>query len=424
MNRLDNMLDRLPPPWRIEAGSVIWRLLQIVGNQLDAFDEDLDRVQRSHWIETAFDRVDLEKLGALFEVPALAWEPDELYRQRLLATIEARLEGAVSGDSLLRVAGRLLRAADDALALAPVLPRGARRLALLEFPPLRLRAPWLLSRRGAVQPLDKIPLTHRGLDPSPLQGAIVGVRGGKTCQPTLINLTTGDALCFLGRVPCGATLSLGLAGDPPDLRATATLDGVDVSDRLVSGAGFTPGQPIPMSAERPARPLSLARGDNLLWFLPLGLFDRPGLDSAVFSAPDPALTQARWAPDSEARFDQALFFQGPAAVLDLWWDERRPARFDLELAAAGERREAGLRPQPELDRERLLAVLRQTLALLRAAAVDGRVRPRPLAERAPTRDRLTVLRPDAGLETSPQSDALIAASALFDFTAKEGARFA
>ena len=59
MNRLDNMLERLPPPWRIEAGSLLWRLLQIVGNQLDAFDEDLDRVQRSHWIETAFDRVDL-----------------------------------------------------------------------------------------------------------------------------------------------------------------------------------------------------------------------------------------------------------------------------------------------------------------------------------------------------------------------------
>ena len=54
MNRLDNMLERLPPPWRIEAGSLLWRLLQIVGNQLDAFDEDLvtlgGRFRRSRWL--------------------------------------------------------------------------------------------------------------------------------------------------------------------------------------------------------------------------------------------------------------------------------------------------------------------------------------------------------------------------------------
>lgn len=424
MNRLDNMLERLPPPWRIEAGSLFWRLLQVVGNQLDAFDEDLDRVQRSHWIETAFDRVDLEQLGALFEVPALAWEPDELYRQRLLATITARLSGAVTGDALLRVVDRLLTAADEALETAPVLERGARRRRLVEFPVVRVHSRALRQRRGLLQPLDQIELTNESLTPSTLCGAIFGVAGGKTCVPTLVNLTTGEALSYLGRVPCGAMLRLGFTGAAPSWRATAELDGVDVSDRLVSGQGFAADRPLPMPAEQPARPVTLARGKNRLWFVPLGLFDRPAFDAAVFASPDPATMQGRYAgAEPQALFDRALFFQDPAVALDLWWDERRPARFDIELAAAGELRVAGERPQPELDRERLLAILRDTVGLLRAAAVDGRVRPRAIAEVGRSRDRSTVLRPDAGLETSPQEAGLAAIGALFDFTARDGARF-
>jgi hypothetical protein len=425
MNRLDNMLERLPPPMRIESGSLLWQVLQIVGNQLDAFDEDLDRVQRSHWIATAFDRIDLEKLGALFEIPALAWEPDELYRERLLATIAARLEGAVSGESLMKVVGRLQGAADEALALAPVLERGAKRRQLIEFPAMRLHSRALRDRKGLVQPLDKIDLVNEGLLPTRLSGAVFGVRGGKTCVPTLINLTTGDVLCYLGRVPCGSMLKLGFTGSDPSWRATAELDGIDVSDRLVSGSGYASGQNIPLQAEQPAKPITLARGRNQLWFLPLGIFDRPGFDSSVFSSPDPALTQGRWdASEPAVVFDQALFFQDPAAALDLWWDELRPARFDIVVSAMGERREAGLRAQPELDRDRLLAILRQTVGLLRAAAVDGRVRTKAIAELARSRDRLTVLRPDAGLESNPQTIELAALGALFDFTAKDGARFA
>ena len=49
----------------------------------------MQRVQRAHWVETALDREDLDKLGALFDVPILPWEPAELYRARLKATIAA-----------------------------------------------------------------------------------------------------------------------------------------------------------------------------------------------------------------------------------------------------------------------------------------------------------------------------------------------
>lgn len=419
MNRLDNMLERLPPNWRIESGSLLWQLLRLLANHLEAFDEDLDRVQRSHWIETAFDRIDLEQLGALFEIPALDWEPDELYRERLLATIAARLEGAVSGESLLRVVDRILVASDEALAKKPVLERGAKRRALIEFPPVRVHARALRDRKGLLQPLEIVTLTNEGLLPAALGGALFGARGGRTCLPTLINLTTGQVLCYLGKLVCGATLEL----IPGETSVSARLDGVEVGDRLIGGTGYVAGQAVPLTPE-PAKPLMLARGANRIWYVPLGLFDRPGFDASTFSNPDPELLQGRYSQaDAQVYFDRALFFQEPGVALDLWWHERRPARFDIEVARMGERRDAGARAQPELDRTRLLAILEQTIDLLRAAGVDGRMRARVLTDVGRSRDRVTVLRPDAGLETSPQADELAGLEALFDFTAKDGARF-
>src|SRR5262245_2053241 len=96
MNRRDAMLDRLPPIHRIEKGALLWQIVALAGNAVTAFDEDMDRVQRSHWLDTAFDREDLAKLGELFGVLIQPWEPEGLYRQRLKATVAARLQGAVT----------------------------------------------------------------------------------------------------------------------------------------------------------------------------------------------------------------------------------------------------------------------------------------------------------------------------------------
>lgn len=426
MNRLDNMLERLPPAWRVDPGSLLQRFLDVVALELDRFDEDMDRVQRSHWVDTAFDRRDLEKIGALFEIPALSWEPDELYRARLKATIAARLEGAVTPGTLDEVVGRILGAADRTLGTTPVLePRQSRRR-LVEFPSVRVFSPELRARQGLLAPLEKIELVHRGLWSSHLEGAYFGVTGRRTVLPTLVNLSTGEVLTWVGRVPAGAMLRLEVEGEGSQAQLRAELDGVDVSDRLISGRGFTPGSSaaLPLEADAAPRPITLERGSNLLWFVPLGLFDAPGFDQAVFSVPDPKTKQGRFSAEAGAsvNFNEALFFQEPAIALDLWWREARPARFQFELAAS-ERREAGARPLPEQDRARLLSLLRNTVDLLRAAGVDGRVLSNPLRERSPQHDRVTILRPDQGLETSEHDARLTALGALFDTTAKDGARF-
>ena len=79
------------------------------------YDEDMDRVRRSHFVETAFDRVDVAKLGALFDMAPADWEPTALFRIRLLRTIGARLKGAVTRAPLDELMTALLDAAQQAL---------------------------------------------------------------------------------------------------------------------------------------------------------------------------------------------------------------------------------------------------------------------------------------------------------------------
>ena len=54
MSHLSRMLDLLPPPYTIAPDSVLASLLDRVALEMDAFQEDLDRYQRSHWIRAAF----------------------------------------------------------------------------------------------------------------------------------------------------------------------------------------------------------------------------------------------------------------------------------------------------------------------------------------------------------------------------------
>src|SRR5690606_15965073 len=96
VSRLDTMLERLPAPLAIDPGSRLREVLGVVAAELAALDEDRDRIQRSHWVDHAFERDDLAGLGALFAVVPAAWEPLGLFRTRLKATVAALLRGSVT----------------------------------------------------------------------------------------------------------------------------------------------------------------------------------------------------------------------------------------------------------------------------------------------------------------------------------------
>jgi hypothetical protein len=241
-------------------------------------------------------------------------------------------------------------------------------------------------------------------------------------MPLLVNLTTGTAVGYDGVVRAGEELRLSV--DAEGL-LHGTLDGVDVTRRLYTTDSFTPGVPFtPLLPDPRPRPIRLARGDNSLWFLSLALYDHPGLDAALIAMASTDMVEGVFG-DAKAKtgtaFDVSVFYQPVAVVLDAWWTEQVPASFRFEVPAGAVQRAAGRRPDPEQDRARLFAMLSQTIDQLRAAAVVGEVRARPLVEVQRMSDRCAAPGNVQREVASPGEDRA-ALGALFDLTALEGAR--
>jgi hypothetical protein len=438
VNRLDTMLERLPPIYGIAKGSLLHDYAAVAANHEAAYDEDMHRVQRAHWIETALDRADLGKLGALFDIPILPWEPSELYRTRLKATIAARLRGAVTRDALEYVLVRILSGVVEALGVqymdlstelrfhtGPA--EHADQPAFIEFPPITRRSAELIARRGALTSLERFEVINRGLHPVTLSIVLRGMAGGLCMTPVLINLTNGRVMAFAGRVQCGQELRITIDRRG---RVVATLNDRDVSNQVYTGGGFVPGTPFsPVVPDTTPEPLTLECGSNQMWFFPLALYSQPALNSGVLGMPSLEMRHGRFGPKSETPFtgtffDTSLFEQQPIVVADLWWEEARPASFAFEIPAGVVRRPADAGSDPHEERLRLFDLLQQTIALMRAAGVDGRVTPRPLRERQPQRDRVFPVPVVVGTDEARVDDALSGLSALFDTNATDGSRFA
>ncbi|MEX2262656.1 MAG: hypothetical protein WD696_11935 [Bryobacteraceae bacterium] len=437
MNRLDSMLERLPPIYRIEAGALLRDFLACQANHQAAYDEDMQRVQRSHWIDTALDAADLRAIGALFDIPMMPWEPADLYRTRLKATIAARLRGAVTRDVLEFVLIQILGGAQEALGTR-YMPVSARvrfhsgptddpgRPAFVEFPLVDRRPSELAAKGGLLRPLDRFELVNRGLHPAPLRAVIRGVAGRLCTTPVLINLTNGQVLVYAGDVACGHELRLDVSTNGNLL---ATLNDVDVASRVYTGTGFVPGaQFTPAIPDPTPEPVMLERGTNTVWFFPLALFDFPSLGSGVLGMPDLKVRHGRFGGKSDevfsgTYFEDSLFEQQPAASADIWWREARPASFRFEIPAGVTLRDARSGDAHQ-ERLRLFDLLQQTVSTMRAAGVDGAVEARPLRESQGQKDRVRVLPAVVGQEEARMEDRLRALSALFDATAAEGSRFA
>jgi hypothetical protein len=437
MSRLDAMLARLPPPLRIDAAGMLAQVLGTAAAQLGCVDEEMDRIRRSHTVGTAFDLVDIARLGALFDLAPAPWEPADLFRVRLQATIAARLAGAVTRAAMEGVLVALLDGAQQALGSRyAALAAGARgrvfvdpaaaarpgRPVFREFPPRRRRDPALVAQGGRLRPLDRAVLTHRGLAASPLQAVLRGRLGGRTAVPLLAHLGTGRVVVFRGVVPAGVELRLEATTDA----LSATLDGRDATDRLITAGGFQPGAALPLPADAAPLPILLAPGTNEIWFLPLAMYGERILDRGALAMPGLELRHGQFgspeAPGSS--FGDSLFEQAPSVSIDLFWEERMPASFRFEVPGGAVRHTVGMPGDRAAQRAALLAVLEQTIGLLRAAGVDGRVALAPLAETQRQRDRGRAVNPFLPPDRQQSSARLAGVTALFDATASEGARFA
>lgn len=385
MTVLDRIIDSLPPPYAQERDSVAGMLLDDVAVELDAVQEDLDRLGRTHWVKLVYRLGDLEKLAALAGVKRIPGETVDSFRVRLLALVAARLHGAVGVAEIKTFVHDYLGGAETALrsTFVPGLSRYTsdgsfethaddprfRPLGLVENPQRTRRSATLAASRGRLPYLYRWEERNTGLEDTVARFAITGLSGGRTAVPLVVNLTTGDLVGYQGVLAVGQRLELNVGAGR---LLVATIDGRDVTDRVFSVSGFRLGVPFD-PPDRDAQPQlpRLQRGANAFAFLSVGLYDVKGLDHVFFAIADEALREGAY---DDTFFDDAVFPSGPVAAVEMEWTEVEPASFEVHVPryvviAAPEVAAAEGAPVHELVAE----ALRETIADIHAAGVRAQV---------------------------------------------------
>jgi hypothetical protein len=400
MNHLERLVDLLPPPYAVAGDSLISQVLAQVAAEMEAYQEDLDRMRQTHWIRFCFRLQDAEKLGALVGVKRFPWEDLRLYRARLIPTVVARLRGALGPNEIRNFCYDYLISAEKAtgISLIPSLQtvtaeqafQGVaerplfRQLELVENPPVSRQSVVLAARGGNVPYLFRWEDVNRGMRESIPTLFVSGVIGRRSVCPVLVNRTTGELIGFRGRVPFGHTLTIASAGDTSEPRlATATLNGADVTAQVFSMDGFRMGVPFQLSdlAPKPLLP-RLARGANEWVFLSVALYDAHGLDRFFSAIAGETLREGVF---NQTHFDQSLFPSGTMANLAVEWTEAQPASFEVRVPRFLVREPA------ETEMHGLVSdALEESVGELRAAGVRSAVRFMPFAEKQTQRIKVTM----------------------------------
>lgn len=413
MTHLSAMLERLPALYR--EGELVGGVLAQPAQQVEIVDEEMTLIQRAHWFDAALELADAAALAAVLDIGPEPWQRLADYRVWVHALRDALLEhGAVTPAGIRGFVDDYadgFQRANDIVAVSGSATWGDEPApdarALVENPGRRRvqRAP---AARD-IEPLEQFALQNGGIRPAPLALLLCGLPSGPECSPLIANLTTGEALYFQDAIAPGARLAIRPAADGA---ATALLEGEEVTSRLVSIASLEPG--TAPATFGPPRALTLARGVNELWFLPLAAYDRPALDRALLALADLALRQGRY---DDALLDHALFYQEPAAQLFATWVEHEPASFEVVLPGGALTNGAGELEESLRERDALVEALALGVSRLRAAGVRSAVALAPHADLQPAFDRLTTVLPVSLREHgSTGADALPDSGGLFGVT--------
>lgn len=311
MSRADSIISRLPAFFRSEdRQNVLYQYLEVFGKQVDLAEEDLIRVMRSHWVNTAnnedskgFDtseKGDLDKIFSLY-VEALGGtsllkqagrrsgteglEDDKIYRTRIKGLIRVLREGPSTGEGINAIVAANLGIVGDSEAA-----QAARKTIRVEdflpeaYPPQvfaqDLFQPFLIRNPNYV---DTVPEFRIDLDfnlPVPL------------ANPTLVNLETGASSRYEGVLLPGQRISF-----------------------LTDGKGLVDGAEVVLTAPTPsARPgynrYRLEGG----YGMPMGAFDQGKWDFVRFEEAQVAYP-GRF-DELDTKYDQSVFTEG-APVIDI-----------------------------------------------------------------------------------------------------------
>lgn len=425
MAHADAIAERLPELYR--DGALVRGVTGAPALQIEILDEIRLAVQRAHWFDTTLELAEAARLAAVLDFTPAPWQDLALFRVWVRDLRTAMVaDGAVTRRALETFIAAYtddFERARGVQAVAPLDSWGDRPSsttpAFVENPRRPASATPSAGEGVGMEPLAQFTLTVKGLDPAEAGFLLVGLPDAPECVPVIVNVTTGQALVFLGTVATGQRLFLRPDGHGG---GTARLEGTDVTSQLVSVSGVVPGSPWPRtSVESPPRALRLERGDNAMWFLPLAHYDVRGLDRFLLALPDLTLTDGRF---DRAAFDQALFYEAAAVVLRVVWRESQPASFEVHLPAGMLRA-----PAKQLDaalhaRAQLGDSLEGAVRTLRAAGVESLVRLRVFGDVQPSRERLTGVLPLRVRGRGPTgADRLPDKGGLFEVTQFEDSTF-
>jgi hypothetical protein len=381
MKRVDDMTARLPALYR--EGEMVREFLGQPGVQIELLEEYATRVQRAHWFTETFELDEAAALAALLDFAPEPWQTLDLFRAWVRSQRDATLiNGAVTVTAISRFLSEYTSGFEDATDI-----RFERRTAeVVEYPRRRRYA--AAPAVGGLAPLSRFSVDMKGLDETYASFLLTGLSAEPESVPVVVNLTTGEALVFLGNVASGQRLWLQARDDGS---VTAQFERADVTAQLLGVTGLVPGTAWETSqVQSPAQALRLTRGVNDLWFLTVAHFDAFGIDRVLLGLADLALKQGRW---EEAQFDHALFYQDPGVQLRMTWLETEPASFQARLPLALALRRATAAGRVEHDRDQFAKSVDLGVSRLRAAGIRSEVLALSFTETQATSDFLTGVQP-------------------------------
>jgi len=381
MKRVDDMTARLPFLYR--EGALLAGVLAQPAEQLEIAVEDALEVQRAHFFDDALQLQEVARLAALLDFTPEQWQTLQLFRPWVHTQRDAVLKnGGVTVDAIVGFASSYLTAFQAAT--GNFFP--SAQPALVEFPARRRYAKPDLADDTA--PLSRFTITNKGLDDTKVSLLLTGREAGPESMPLVANLTTGDALLFQGNIAPGQRLWLRAASAGS---VTAQLERDDVTARLVSISGITPGSPwTAPQIKTPATALPLVRGDNSFWFLPVAHFDELGLGRFLLALAELSLQNGQW---DSSQLDHSIFYLDAAVHMGLTWLELEPASIELQVHTESAYRAALSPGSAGQARDQIVFALYDGVKRLRAAGVRSNVAAVVFTELQPASDFLTGVLP-------------------------------
>ncbi|MBU1054941.1 MAG: hypothetical protein KKC46_14100 [Proteobacteria bacterium] len=429
MAHIEDMLSRLPLLYR--EGDLVGRILALPGLQVEISDELMLFVQQAHWFDSTVEISEARKLAAILGIEHESWQSLGEFRAWVHALRNSWLiNGTTTVHGLKSFVEEYTNRYQDAIDTVFIPPvrswqendgiqknTGEDAASFIENP--KIKKYLYIPETGGIEPLHQFAIFQRGIDDTYLHMLYTGMVSTPEYVPVCANITTGQALIYLGEIPPGKRLWI--TANESGL-ASASLEGVDVTAKLRSIEGYQAG--VAWNNDQyiePARAIKLVRGENRLWFLPLAHYDQKGLDRFLLSFAGTDTQQGRM---DETCFDKSLFYQQPLIKLAVAWYEAVPASFAVTLSGGIMRFRKGGEDAANTKRKRLVYSLQNGINKLKAAGIKAEVSLAPFTEVQHQRDNLCDISPKTFSSYGPTgSDAVPKTGAIFGKSEFENVKF-